>query len=257
MNARLIVTAFALAAAACARAPETEADSVTMLAAASLTDALSEIAADYQEETGTQVRLSFASSSTLARQIEAGAPADIFAAADRQWMDYLGERGLIDETSRAEPIGNTLVLIAPADSSVATPTVDASLDLPALLGPNGRLAVGDPDHVPAGLYARQALEHLELWDEAEPRLARAEDVRGALALVARGEAPLGIVYATDAAISPDVTVLAVFRAETHEPIVYPFALLGGEPSAAARDFFAYVAGDDGRAVFAAHGFQPR
>ena len=257
MNARLIVAAIALTAAACARAPEAEAESVTMLAAASLTDALSEIAADYQEETGTQVRLSFASSSTLARQIEAGAPADIFASADRQWMDYLSERGLIDEASRAEPIGNALVLIAPADSSVAAPTIDASLGLPALLGPNGRLAVGDPDHVPVGLYARQALEHLELWDEAEPRLARAEDVRGVLALVARGEAPLGIVYATDAAISPDVTVLGAFAAGAHEPIVYPFALLDGEPSAAAQDFFAYITGDEGRAVFAAHGFQPR
>jgi molybdate transport system substrate-binding protein len=251
-----LILALALLLTACAPATE-EREPVTVLAAASLTDALEAVGDAYFEETGATVRFSFASSSTLARQIEAGAPAAIFVSANEEWMDYLAERGLIEADTRVAPIGNSLVLIAPADSPLTEVTIDASLDLAGLLGANGRLAVGDPAHVPAGQYAQAALEALGLWDAAEPRLAPALDVRGALALVERGEAPLGVVYATDANVAAGVRVVGVFPAETHAPVTYPFAILAGARTPDAERFFAYATGERGLAVFERYGFSRR
>lgn len=231
-----------------------QADDTTMLAAASLTNALEELGAQYTAETGKTVVFSFASSSALAKQIEAGSPAQIFASADEKWMDYLSERSLIEEDTRVSPIGNSLVLIVPADSPVTEVTIDGSLDLAALLGDGGRLSVGDPDHVPAGTYAKESLEALGLWGSAEPLLARAEDVRAALVLVEKGEAPAGIVYATDAAISDQVRVVGTFPADSHKPITYPFAVVAGQNSEDVAAFFDYVTGPTGLATFEKYGF---
>jgi molybdate transport system substrate-binding protein len=231
-----------------------QADGTTMLAAASLTNALEELGAQYTSETGNTVVFSFASSSALAKQIEAGSPAQIFASADEKWMDYLSERQLIEEDTRVSPIGNALVLIVPADSPVTEVAIDSTLDLAALLGDGGRLSVGDPDHVPAGLYAKESLESLGLWGTAEPLLARAEDVRAALVLVEKGEAPAGIVYATDAAISDQVRVVGTFPADSHKPITYPFAIVAGQNSDNVAAFFEYVTGPTGLATFEKYGF---
>lgn len=230
---------------------------LTVLGAASLTDALEAIGAQYEAATGERLRFSFAASSTLARQIEAGAPADVFASADIGWMDELQSKGLIADGTRVEPIGNALALIAPGDSPFGELDVGPGLDLAGLLGPDGRLAVGDPDHVPAGQYGKVALEALGLWAAAEPRLARAEDVRGALALVARGEAPLGIVYSTDAAIAPGVKIVGVFPEASHPPIVYAFAILKDARAPAAERFLAYATSEPGLAVFERFGFVRR
>jgi len=230
------------------------ADRVTVYAAASLTDSLEEIGTTYSRKTNIPVVFSFASSSTLARQIEAGAPAEIVALASEDWADYLAQRQLILPASRISPIGNALVIATP-EGSAATfsdpPTLDETL---AALGPDGRLAIGDPAHVPAGTYARQSLEHLGLWEALAPRLAYASDVRAALALIARGEAPLGIVYATDLGAAPGVRLAATLPDSSHAPITYAFAVVAGGDQAKARDFLDYLSGPDGLAVFARHGF---
>jgi len=177
----------------------------------------------------------------------------LFASADEQWMDYLDKRNLIAKDSRRDLLSNALVLVVPADHARKI-TIDSTLDLAALLGPNGRLAVGDPAHVPAGLYAKQALTRLGLWAAAEPHLAPAEDVRAALLLVERGEAPAGIVYATDAAATKDVAIAGVFPESSHDPVTYPFAVTRMGDGPEARALLAYLAGPLGRAVFARHGF---
>lgn len=223
-----------------------------IFAAASTTNALKDVIAAYEAATGRDVTASFASSSTLAKQITQGAPADIFISANPRWMDVLDEDGLLVPGSRSDLLGNRLVLIAPAEG--ATPvTVDAALPLAAMLGPDGRLSVGDPDHVPAGIYARQALTHLGLWDAVEPRLAPASDVRAALALVARNETPYGIVYATDAAVSPDTAIVGTFPAGSHPAITYPVALLqdAGPEATAVLDF---LKSDAAAAISRRHGF---
>lgn len=196
---------------------------LTVFAAASLTDALRAQAAAWQARGNPAPRLSFAASSALARQIEQGAPADLFLSADEPWMDYLQQRDLIVPSSRISPLGNTLVLIAPAEGA-ATVALSRDTNLAALLGPHGRLATGDPAHVPVGRYAQAALEWMGQWQALAPRLARAENVRSALLLVERGEAPLGIVYGTDAAASRQVRVVGTFPAASHPPISYPFAM---------------------------------
>jgi len=231
------------------------ADTVTVFAAASTADALDEVGRTYAAEQRGRVVPVIASSSTLARQIEQGSPADVFVSADARWMDDLQERGLIDPATRSDLLGNRLVLIAPRGEAPDSAAVSPALDLPALLG-DGRLAVGDPGHVPAGLYARQALESLGLWGAVADRLAPAADVRRALALVARGEAPLGIVYATDAAASDRVVVVGAFPADSHDPIVYPAAAVAGSAhAAAARDFLAFLHSPAAAAVFTRHGFE--
>ncbi len=244
-------------AAGMSAGPASTREPVTVFAAASLTDAIERIADLHEQETGRPIRLSLASSSTLARQIEAGAPADIFLSANEQWMDYLVAAGLIEADSRVSRIGNSLVLIAPNDSPIGEAAVTAELDLNALMAPGERIAVGDPDHVPAGLYAREALEVLGLWDEAEKRLARAADVRAALALVATGEAPLGIVYATDAAASPQVKVLGHFPDGSHTDITYPFAIVAGEADREVDATFEFLLGVEAIDVFRDAGFAVR
>jgi molybdate transport system substrate-binding protein len=227
---------------------------VTVFAAASLTNALQALAAQWQATGRGTLRFSFAASSTLARQIEQGAAADIFASADEQWMDYLAERNLIQPASRTSVLGNTLVLIAPAASAQAPVTVGRGLDLAALLGPRGRIATGDPAHVPVGRYARQALEALGLWQAAEPRLARADNVRAALLFVERGDAPLGIVYGTDAAASQGVRIIGTFPVDSHAPISYPFALTRRGDTAEARAVLAFLTGPEARPTWRRFGF---
>ena len=224
---------------------------LTVFAAASLTNALQEIVAGR-----TDVRFSFAASSTLARQIEQGAAADLFLSADEAWMDYLVQRGLIAPETRIAPLSNALVLVAPAGQAKPV-TLAPGLDLAALLGPGGRLVTGDPAHVPVGRYARQALEKLGLWAVAESRLARAENVRAALLLVERGEAPYGIVYSTDAAITRKVKVVATFPADSHPPISYPMAVVKSRDGPAARALLAELSGPAAKAIYAKNGFVVR
>jgi molybdate transport system substrate-binding protein len=193
-----------------------------VFAAASLTDALQKVTDDYTKQSGVTVKLSFAASSALARQIESGARADVFFSADQEWMDYLEGRKLIDKVSRTDLLGNHLVLIAPSDSRAAV-TLEQGAPLLQSLGAHGRLATGDPDSVPAGKYARAALTSLRIWERIEKRIVRADNVRVALMYVARGEAPFGIVYATDADAEPKVRVVDVFPPSTHSPIRYPVA----------------------------------
>ena len=224
---------------------------ILVFAAASLTDAVQEIGAAYEKTAHVTVKSSFDSSSVLARQIEAGAQADVFFSADTAWMDYLQSRNLIAAASRKNLLGNSLVLIAPVQSQIRL-KIAPHFPLLAALG-DGRLATGDPDSVPAGRYARSALTALGVWDAIAPRLARAENVRVALLYVARGEAPLGIVYESDARAAQGVRVVDTFPADSHEPIVYPVALTASAQSQAAG-FVAYLSGPQGRDVFLRYGF---
>ncbi len=194
---------------------------VVVFAAASTTNAISEIGDLYSARNLGTVRTAFASSSTLAKQIASGAPADVYLSANRKWMDFLEERNAVDKATRFDLLGNRIVLIAPMDSSVQALNVNGELDLAALLGSDGRLSMGDPDHVPAGMYGKKAMQRLNLWDKVKDRLAPMKDVRAALVLVERAEAPLGQVYATDAAISKKVRVVGAFPPDSHPPIVYP------------------------------------
>ncbi|MBV9531003.1 MAG: molybdate ABC transporter substrate-binding protein [Bradyrhizobium sp.] len=224
---------------------------ILVLAAASLSETVQELSAAYEKTAQVTVKSSFDSSSVLARQIEAGAQADVFFSADAAWMDYLQSRNLIKPGSRKNLLGNSLVLIAPAQSKIQL-KIAPHFPLVAALG-DGRLATGDPDSVPAGRYARSALTTLGVWDEIAPRLARAENVRVALLYVTRGETPLGIVYATDALAEKGVRVVDTFPEDTHEPIVYPIALTKTAKSQAAG-FVAYLNGPQGRDIFVKHGF---
>lgn len=230
------------------------AQDVTMFAAASLTDAMKDVSAEWAKAGHKPIRLSFGASSTLARQIEQGAPANLFASADLRWMNYLVEKGLIATDTKKELLGNDLVLIVGADKPRKI-EITSNLDLASLLGANGRIATGDPAHVPVGLYARQALTRLGLWDTVMPRLARTEDVRAALLLVERGEAPAGIVYATDAAASKGVAVAGVFPADSFDPVTYPFAVTKMGDTSDARAVMAFFAGPRARAVFVRRGFK--
>jgi molybdate transport system substrate-binding protein len=244
----LFAAATALPAAAQSRLAGAQAPT-TVFAAAALQDAMRELGGLWQAASGALPRFVVAASSTLARQIEQGAPADIFASADEAWMDHLAQRGLIVEASRVAPVGNTLVLVAPAGAPV---TLARGTDLRALLGPQGRLAVADPAHVPAGRYAQAALQWMGQWPALAPRLARAENVRAALLLVERGEAPLGIVYATDARAAR-VVVLGAFPPESHAPITHPFALTRrAAPGAAA--LLAFLTGAHAAPVWRRLGF---
>jgi molybdate transport system substrate-binding protein len=227
------------------------ADPVTVFAAASLKTALDEIAAGWTAETDTEVRIAYAGSSQLARQIVAGAPAGVFVSASTDWMDAVEAEGLLVPDSRRDLLGNTLVLIA-HDPAAPAVTIGPGLDLPAMLG-EGRLAMALVDAVPAGQYGKAALTALGLWDAVAPRVAQADNVRAALALVAVGEAPYGIVYATDAAAEPAVHVIATFPAETHPAIVYPAALVAGA-DAAAGAFLDALEGAAASAAFARQGF---
>ncbi|BDH46619.1 molybdate ABC transporter substrate-binding protein [Salmonella enterica subsp. enterica serovar Choleraesuis] len=228
-------------------------DKITVFAAASLTNALGDIATHYKKESGVDVVSSFASSSTLARQIEAGAPADLFISADQKWMDYAADKKAIDTQTRKTLLGNSLVVVAPKASEINNLTIDKDTNWTSLLK-GGRLAVGDPAHVPAGIYAQQALTSLGSWASVEPHLAPAEDVRGALALVERGEAPLGIVYGSDAVASKGVKVVGVFPEGSHPKVEYPMAVVKGHNSAAVTAFSQYLQGPKAAVIFKQYGF---
>jgi len=225
---------------------------VKVFAAASTTDALNEIGALFAAAGKGKLSASYASSSTLAKQIENGAPAQVFISADEQWADYLSSRKLLDDTSRIDLLGNRLALIAPVDSKVELGIVP-HFPLAAQLK-DGRLAVGDPDHVPAGIYTEAALKKLEVWKDVENKLARGDSVRAALAYVERGECPLGIVYITDALIDPKVRVVATFPAGTHKPISYPAALVAGQQTPAAKAFLDFLHGPEAKDVWYKYGF---
>ncbi len=246
---------FALAALLLTAAPPRAQprDTLLVFAAASLTEAMQDVGALWEARGEPRPRFNFAASSTLARQIDQGASAGIFASADHSWMDWVQARGLIAADTRRIVLGNRLVLIAPT-GQVPAVSIGPGMDLAALLGPNGRLATGDPASVPAGMYARIALTRLGIWAAIEPRLARAESVRAALLLVERGEAPLGIVYATDAAVARGVAVAAVFPADLTGPIAYPFAVTRAGDTPAARRFLAFLATPAAQDVFARRGF---
>jgi molybdate transport system substrate-binding protein len=222
-----------------------------VFAAASLTNVLGELTTAWQSTSGVHVKTSFAASSVLARQIEAGGKADVFISADQEWMDYLQSRALIDTSSRRDLVGNRLVLIAPADSRIEL-KIAPGFPLAAALG-GGRLSTGDPDIVPVGRYARSALVSLGLWDEIQDRLVRADNVRSAMMLVSRGEAPLGIVYTTDALVDPKVRIVDTFPENTHAPITYPGAVTKGSRGPAA-DFLLFLASPQARETWQKFGF---
>lgn len=250
---RMILLLLAVQSIFCPAPAPADENQVTVFAAASTTNALNDIIADFTAEAKIRVMTSFASSSTLAKQIESGAPADLFISADEKWMDYLADRKLIQADSRVNLLGNRLVLIAPAGSGLGPAPVKAGIPLAAWLG-DGRLAMGDPAHVPAGIYGQQALTALGLWEEVKERLAPAKDVLAVLTLVERAETPLGLLYATDAAISEKVRIIGAFPESSHPPIVYPAVLLVGRDAKAARQFFSYLKSAPARAIFEKYGF---
>lgn len=237
----------ALWGAGAARAEDT-----IVFAAASTRDAIADIADAFAHAGKGKVVASFGSSGDLAKQIENGAPASLFISADTRWMDYLARKGLIEAGSRRDLLGNRLVLIAPAGSPLAI-ELKPGAPLAAALG-DGRLAVCDPESVPAGRYAKAALVKLGIWDQVAPRIANAKDVRAALALVELGETPAGIVYGTDAAASRKVRVVAVFPEDSHPRIVYPVGLVAGHDTPEAKAFYDYLTGPEAAAVFQRYGF---
>jgi molybdate transport system substrate-binding protein len=244
----------AVAAVALAMAPLTmaKAETVSVFAAASTANALAEIEAGFEAATGHDVVVSLAGSSALARQVQQGAPADIFISANPGWMDALEADGLLESGTRVDLLSNALVLIAHGPDA---PPVDIGpgLDLAGLLG-DGRLAMALVEAVPAGIYGKAALRSLGLWEGVAPRVAQSDNVRAALALVASGEAPYGIVYATDAVAEDGVSVIGAFPPDTHPPILYPAADLATRDTEAEGAFLAYLRGPEARAAFERQGF---
>jgi molybdate transport system substrate-binding protein len=227
---------------------------LVVLAAASLQEALTAEADAWAKQDHPRPTLSFAASSALARQVRSGAPADIFVSADEAWMDVLEKAGSLRPGTRRDLVGNAIVLIAPRNSAVAVDPADPA-SLAAALG-DGKLAMADPETVPAGRYGKAALEHLRAWDKVAGKIAAAENVRAALKLVEAGEAPLGIVYATDAAASTRVRIVARFPAASHPPIRYPMAVLAVSNNPQAASFAQFLASPRGQAILARYGFGP-
>ncbi len=223
-----------------------------VLAAASLRESMNAAADSWAAKGHERPVVSYAASSALARQIEAGAPADIFVSADEQWMDYLQTRKLIKPQTRASFLANDIVLIAPKNSSIKL-TVKKGFPLAKALG-DGRLAMGNPDAVPAGRYGKEALQNLGVWDSVSGKVAAAENVRVALALVDHGETPLGVVYATDAKQDAGVRVVGVFPRNSHKPVSYPIALTAKASNAQADAFRKFLVSKEGKAIFARYGF---
>ena len=228
-----------------------------VFAAASLKESMDEAAVAHEAATGQPVQVTYAGTPALARQIEQRAPADVVVAADGDWMDWLAERALVDPATRIDLLGNALVLVAPAASDTPTLALAAGTDLLPLLGRDGRLALALTASVPAGRYARASLESLDMWDALQPRLAEAENVRAALLLVARGETPLGVVYASDAQAEPRVRVLATFPPDSHPAIVYPAARITASPHPQAQAFLDWLSSSEAAAIFRRHGFATR
>jgi molybdate transport system substrate-binding protein len=240
------------AAIALSLAAPAAAEEITVFAASSLTNAMTEVEAGFEAATGHDVTVAYAGSSALARQIRQGAPADVFISANADWMDALEADGLLAPGTRVDLLSNALVLIA-ADAEADPVEIGPDMDLPALLG-TGRLAMALVEAVPAGLYGKAALTSLGQWDAVAPKVAQAGNVRAALALVALGEAPFGIVYATDSKAEEAVSVVGTFPADSHPPITYPAAALGRSDTALTVEFLAYLRGAEARAIFEAEGF---
>lgn len=252
LNCRTILRGLAVAAFMATPSGMAFAGQITVFAAASLKNALDEIAALYAGDTGHRIVASLAGSSSLARQIQRGAPADIFISASRDWMDVLEAEALVDAATRFDLVSNTLVLIAHGD--VAAPvTIAPGMDLAGMLG-DRRLAMALVDAVPAGIYGKAALTSLGIWDAVEPKVAQTDNVRAALALVVTGEAPMGIVYATDAAATDAVSIVGAFPAGTHPPIVYPAARVAASENPLAAELLAYLRSPAARAAFERQGF---
>ena len=227
-------------------------EKVTVFAAASMKNALDAANVEWAKETGHEATVSYAASSALAKQIEAGAPADVFISADLAWMDYVAGKKLIKEDTRSNLLGNRIVLVAPADKSTLV-EIKQGFDLATLLG-DGRLAMGAVDSVPAGKYGKAALEKLGVWSSVEAKVAGAESVRAALLLVSRGEAPYGIVYQTDAAADPGVAIVGTFPEETHPPIIYPVSVLASSESPAAVSYLEFLKSGKAVPFFEQQGF---
>jgi molybdate transport system substrate-binding protein len=249
---RRLLFSLAAAAVSVTLSAAARADDLLVFAAASTKNAVDDIIAVYTAAGGDKVEASYASSSDLAKQIENGAPAAVFISADTKWADYLAERNLVAADGRVDLLGNSIVLVVPKGGSLS---VDLSQpdSLSTALG-DGKLAMGDPEHVPAGRYGKAALESLGSWGSVEDKVARAKDVRAALALVERGEAAAGIVYATDAAVSDKVDVVATFPASSHPEIVYPVLVVADRDGESARAFYRFLAGPAAREVFTRYGF---
>ena len=245
----LSVTLAALPARAQDRAQDVR---LTAFAAASMKNAMDDINAAFTKATGIKVVSSYAASSALAKQIESGAPADLFASADLEWMDYVAGKKLIKDDTRVNLLGNRLVLIAPKDSTINSVTIGPGFDLARLAG-DGRIATGDERAVPVGKYAKAALEKLGAWTAALPKLAMAENVRAALTLVGRGEAALGIVYETDAKVEPNVKIVAHFPEDSHPPIVYPIALTANAKPDAIK-YITFMRSSLAKTIFETYGF---
>jgi len=253
MNRRLLLKLVVAAFAALPLAlPAAAADKVTVFAAASMKNALDAANAEWQKETGNETAVSYAASSALAKQIEAAAPADLFISADLAWMDYVAEKKLIKEDTRSNLLGNRIVLVAPKDKA-ETVDIKEGFDLAGLVG-DGKLAMGAVDSVPAGKYGKAALEKLGVWSSVEGKVAGAESVRAALALVSRGEAPYGIVYQTDAAADPGVAIVGTFPEDSHPPIIYPVAILADSQSPAASAYLDFLKSDKAAPFFTEQGF---
>lgn len=252
MFARIFVLLGFVAALASAPQPLIAQEQITVFAAASLKNALDDANAAFSKATGLKVVASYEASSALAKQIEQGAPADIFISADLRWMDYANEHKLIKPDTRVNLLGNKLVLIAPKDSRLDHVAIGDSFDIAKLAG-DGRIAVADVKAVPAGLYAKAALVKLGAWTAAEPKLAQAENVRATLAFVARGETPIGIVYETDARIEPKVKIIGAFPDGSYPPVTYPVAATADGKATAAR-YLGFLATPAAKAIFERYGF---
>lgn len=249
--AGILVASFVVAGAAMPAAAQDK--TITVFAAASMKNALDDIDAAYTARTGVKITVSYGPSSGLARHIEQGAPADVFISADTDWMDYAIGKKNINEQSRVNLLGNTVVLIAPKDSKLENVTIGPGFDLAGLAG-DGRIATGDVKSVPIGKYARTALQKLGSWQAAEPKLAMADNVRAALTLVARNEAVLGIVYATDARVEPTVKVVGIFPADTHPAIIYPVAATtAAKPETA--NYLSFLRSTAAKNIFENYGFK--
>ena len=248
----LVLGLMSLVASPLLKAAQAQNDPLLVFAAASLKDVFEEAGKAYTAQSGVEVKFSFAASSALAKQIEAAAPADLYASADLKWMEYLDEKKLIRKDTRVNLLGNELVVIAPASSPLNALEFSEAAFTEAL--GDSRLATGDVTSVPVGIYAKAALQKLNLWNVVEPRLAQAENVRAALAFVARKEAALGIVYKTDALVEPAVKIIARIPEQNHEPIVYPLALTASTKNPAAEGFLAFLKSPAARAIFERAGF---
>jgi molybdate transport system substrate-binding protein len=248
----LAACAAAVIFAAMPNAAQAQDKSITVFAAASMKNALDDVDAAFTKKTGIKVVASYDASSALMKQIEGGAPADVFVSADLKWMDYGSQKKLIKDDTRINLLGNELVLIAPKDSKIDKVTIEPGFDLAKLAG-DGRIATGDVAAVPVGIYAKAALEKLGIWSSVEAKIANAANVRAALILVARGEAPLGIVYSTDAKVEPGVKVVGVFPESSHDPIIYPVAATASaKPDA--TPYLAFLRSTEAKALFEKYGF---